>query len=372
MAEINLAHVRHNARVLQAQAGPAPLMGVVKADAYGHGAVRVAQVLREEGVRHFGVATVPEGIALREAGIEEAVLVFAAPLPHHLPAYAAHRLDVTVSSSSVADAVVAASREHGPIRAQLKVDTGLGRIGVPPGEAADVARRLRAAPDVTLAGIWTHFATAEEEGDAFAAEQLARFRTSLAPLADLLRENPDVHLHAASSGPLRTLRDSYTTFEPTLVRTGIGLYGLASEAAMVDAAGLRPVMRLLSHVTHLKTVEAGTTISYDRTWRASRPTRIATVGIGYADGYPRRLSNRGEVGLRGRRYGVAGLVCMDMLMVDLGDPAGPGADVRVGDAVVLFGAGGPSAFEVAERVGTIPYEICCGVAARVPRRYTDV
>ena len=370
MAEIDLAALRHNVCVLQRQAGEAPLMGVVKADAYGHGAVEVARALRAEGVRHFGVATVPEGVALREAGLGGPILVFAAPLPHHLPAYAQHGLDVTVPSREVAEAAIEAARQHGPLRVQLKVETGLGRIGVAPGEAADVARRLHAAaPSVTLAGIWTHFATAEEAGDPFAAEQLARFRAVLGDLADVRRANPDLRVHSASSGALWSFRASYTGLAPALVRPGIALYGLASEPETATFTDLRPVMRFVSRVTHLKTVEAGTTVSYDRTWRAARRSRIATVGAGYADGYPRRLSNRGEVGIGGRRYPVAGLVCMDMLMVDLGDPDGPGTDVRVGDEVVLFGAGGPSLFEVARWAETIPYEICCGIAARVPRWY---
>ncbi len=362
MAEVHLGHLRHNVRVLRARAGQAGLMGVVKADAYGHGAVPVARVLREEGVRHFAVATVPEGMALRRAGLDEPILVLSAPLPAYLPAYARHRLDVTVPSRAVAEAVAAAARQAGPLRAHVKVDTGMGRLGLPPEEAEAVVRLLEAAPGVTLAGLETHLATATDEADAFALEQLERFE----PLRKTLGEAFE-HVHVAHSGALFHLPQSLA-FDRALARVGIALYGLATAP---PRAGLRPLMRLSSRVVQVKTVAAGTTLSYRRTWRAARRSRIATVGAGYADGYPRLLSNRAEVGLRGRRYAVAGLVCMDMFMVNLGAPGGPGDAVGEGDEVVLFGAGGPTTFEVAQWAETITYEICCGISARVPRRYVD-
>jgi alanine racemase len=154
-----------------------------------------------------------------------------------------------------------------------------------------------------------------------------------------------------------------------LARTGIGLYG--ASANLTEWGGLRPVMRFVSRITHLKTVAPGTPISYEGTWTAPAPSRIATVGAGYADGYPRRLSNRASVGIGGHRYPVVGTVCMDMFMVDLGPPDGPGGAVVTGDEVVLFGEGGPAVYEVAAWSETIPYEICCRVSARVPRRYID-
>ena len=369
MAEINLNHLRHNVRLLQAQAGEAALMGVVKADAYGHGVLHVAETLREEGVRHFAVATVPEAVELREAGIEEPLLVLGAPLPHHLSAYERYRLAVTIASPSVADAVIEAARRGAALRVHLKIDTGMHRLGVPPEKAADVAGALHAASGVTLAGVWTHFATAEQVDDPFAGEQLACFRAALEAMADVLDACPDVQIHAAGSGALWSFQDSYTFAHLALVRPGIAFYGLAGEAGVASHIGLRPVMRLVSRVTHLQTLGAGATVSYGRTWQADRPSRIATLGIGYADGYPRQISNRGDVGIGGRRYPIVGLICMDMLMVNLGAPDGPGADVRIGDEAVLFGEGGPSLFEVAAWAGTVPYEVCCGVSARVPRRY---
>ncbi len=368
-AEVDLRAPRHNARRLRHLAGGGPPMAVVKADAYGHGAERVVQVLREEGVRHFAVARVPEALALRRAGLDAPILVFEAPLPAHLPAYAQYRLDVTVPSPAVAEAVAGTARAEGPMRAHVKIDTGMGRLGLAPAALPAVLRRLGKTPGVEVAGIWTHLATAgAPEGASFMQTQIERFHTALRRVENALEET-GACLHVANTGALLTQPNLLHPFHPALVRVGLGLYGLGPTEALAAEAGLRPVMRLTSRVTHLKTIGAGATVSYGRTWRAERPTRIATVGAGYADGYPRLLSNRAEVGIRGHRFRVAGTVCMDMLMVDLGPPdaSGPGRSVAVGDEVVLFGEGGPSAYEVASWAETIPYEICCAVSPRVPR-----
>ncbi|WP_456427733.1 alanine racemase [Rhodocaloribacter sp.] len=361
VAEIHLAHLRHNARLLMARAGDAEVMAVVKADAYGHGAVRVARALREEGVRHFAVATAAEAVRLREAGIDEAILVFSAPLPGRLPVYARYGLDVTVSSRAVAEAVVAAARTAGPLRVHVKVDTGMGRLGLTPSETPAVVRMLERAPGVTVAGLWTHFATVADD---FVTEQATRFEAVVRRLGGALP------VHTANSGALLSPPEHFSLTGASLVRMGVALYGIY-DGLSPHTDGFRPVMRLRSHVTHLKTVGPGTTISYDRTWTAPRRTRIATVGAGYADGYPRLLSNRAEVSLHGRRFPVVGVICMDMFMIDLGPPDGPAATVDLGDPVVLFGEGGPSASEVARWAQTITYEICTGIAPRVPRLYHD-
>ncbi len=361
VAEINLAHLRHNARRLMARAGDADVMGVVKADAYGHGAAPVARALREEGVRHFAVATAAEAVRLREAGIEGSILVFSAPLPEHLPAYVRYGLDVTVSSRAVAEAVIATARTVGPLHVHVKVDTGMGRLGLTPADTPAVVRMLERAPGVTVAGLWTHFATVSDD---YVTEQAARFEAVVRRLGGALP------VHTANSGALLSPPEHFSLTGTDLVRMGVALYGIYGPPE-TPTDDLRPVMRLRSCVTHLKTVGPGTTISYDRTWAAPRRTRIATVAAGYADGYPRLLSNRAEVGLRGRRFPVVGIICMDMFMVDLGPPDGPAATVEIGDPVVLFGEGGPSASEVAGWAQTITYEICSGIAARVPRVYKE-
>jgi len=361
-ATIRLDHLRHNVRTLQ-QTADAPLMGIVKADAYGHGAVRVARVLHEEGVRHLAVARIAEGIALREAGIEAPILILGAPLPHQLDVYARHDLAITVTSPVVADAVTTASCS--PLQVHVKVDTGMGRIGLSPDEAPRVVEQLHQAPGISLVGLWTHLATADADDVSFAHEQLDRFDAVRHQVSDLA-----ACVHVANSSALLTLPDRLATLSPALVRTGIMLYGLADRADFATALGVRPVMELTAQVTQVKTVSAGTTISYGRTWSAPRRTRIATLGVGYGDGYLRRASNRAEVSLHGHRVPIVGAVCMDMLMVDLGPP-GTGPAVEPGDRAILFGAEGPSAIEVADWAETIPYEVCCRIAERVPRRYVD-
>ena len=361
-ATVNLANLRHNVRFLQKQAGPAELMAVIKADAYGHGALPITRALRQEGLHRFAVANLPEAVALREAGIDDPVLVFAGPLPEYLPAYAEYDLDVTVSSTGAARIII---EQALPLRAHVKVDTGMSRLGIPPADAAGVVRRLSAAPHVTVAGLWTHFASADEEDLSFTQQQLDRFQRVVDRVGSAAK-----HAHVANSAGLLALPDQVTDFPAPLIRTGLALYGLAPRPGMPRAEALRPVMQFTSRITHLKTVPAGTPVSYGRTWEADRPTRLATVGAGYADGYRRLLSNRAEVGIAEGRYPVVGNVCMDMFMVDLGPPD-TAPDVEVGDDVVLFGQNGPAASEVAAWAETITYEICTGVGPRVPRQYVD-
>jgi alanine racemase len=365
-AEVSLEALRHNARRIIALAGEAEVMAAVKANAYGHGAVPVARTLVEAGVPRLAVANVLEGVALREAGIAAPILVMGAALAEALPLYAAHRLDVAVTSAEGAEAVEAAAQREGPLTVHVKVDTGMHRLGLEPGEAVPVLRALGDAPGVTVEGLWTHFANV---AGAFAAEQVARFDALVARLEGEGVAVPPV-LHLANTGGLLTTPSSVRGRQ--VVRAGGALYGLVSDRMLAGvAADLRPVMRLVSRVVQVKTVGPGETVSYGRTWRATEPTLVATVSAGYGDGVPRALSNRGRVGVGGRLYPVAGRVCMDMLMLDLGRPDGPGAAVRVGAEAVLFGPGGPSALDVADAAGTIAYVLTSGLTARVPRCTAD-
>lgn len=359
VAEVDVSTLRANFDVFRATG--AEVMAVVKADGYGHGAVRVARVLAAAGVRQFAVGTVPEGVELRRAGIEGRILILAAPLPEYLGRYVRHELDVTISSPGVAEAVREATGRSGGLRAHVKVDTGMGRIGVLPGKTEDVIRILDRAPGVELAGLWTHLATADEPELAYAHRQLERFHGVVRELGDAFET-----IHAANSAAALRLPESLA-FDRPVIRAGIGLYGYTALEGLAQEAGLKPVMRLTSRVTHVKWVEPGTTVSYGRRWRAERRTRIATVNAGYGDGYPRLATNRAEVGISGERYPVAGTVCMDMFMVDVGDRT----DVAEGDEVVLFGPDGPDAFDLAVCTETIPYEILTRITRRVPRAYVD-
>jgi alanine racemase len=361
VAHVDLGALRHNLAVLRDRAAGLDVMAVVKANAYGHGAVPVTRFLAGEGVSRFGVATLGEAVALREAGIGERILVFAAPVPAQLERYARHDLEVTVTSPEVAREVARIATAADPVRVHIKVDTGMGRIGLDPADVVDTVRLLERSEGVRIEGFWTHFATADEPDDTFAREQWTRFRRVLAELG-----GAPAPVHAANSGGLL---GNAVALDPGLVsgvRLGISLYGLYDPP---DRA-LRPAMSLVSRLTQVKTVPAGTPVSYGATWRAPRETRIGTVSAGYADGYRRALSNRSEVGVAGRRCPIAGRVCMDMIMVDLG-PGGEGPPAAVGDEVVLFGAGGPSAFELARWADTITYEIVCGITERVTRRYHE-
>ena len=371
VAHVDLGAIRHNLAAIRARAQGADVIGIVKADAYGHGAMQVADTLWDEGVRHFAVATVAEGIALRQGGIGGDVLVFAAPLPHQLPAYARHDLAATVSSLDVAEAIAASGLR---LRVQVKVDTGMHRIGIRPDEMRAVVGVLQQGGQAEIVGIWTHFATAdsaaaaEGPGAAFAQHQLRAFQEALAAAAAAGLGTCPIHL--ANSGALHFVPDAVR--ERAFVRAGGLLYGLPSSAELAESAlDLHPAMRLTTRVVHRQLVERGETVSYDRTWEAGRPTHIATLPIGYADGLPRALSNCGLVGIGGHLFPVAGRVCMDMTMLDLGAVGDAGEAVQVGDEAVVFGVGGPSAFEQAARSRLMAYVLTAGLTARVPRLYAD-
>ncbi len=359
-ARISLGALQRNARLVRQAAGEAELLAVVKADAYGHGAVPVAHALRAVGVRRFGVATLAEAHALRAGGIEEAILVFAAPLPEQAPAYRALGVEMNVASEEAAALAAGMAAPEAPLRVHVKVDTGMHRLGIAPERAAAVVRRLEAAPGVVIEGLWTHFADADADDLDFTRRQLERFDRVVREVGDAA-----AHLHTANSAALFRAPEALG-YPRALVRPGLALYGLTCWPDEARSRGLEPVMQFATRLTLVKTVAAGESVSYGRRWRAARPTRIGTLAAGYADGYPRALTGKSSVGVSERLRPVAGVVCMDMCMVDLGDaPAAPG------DEVVLWGPGGPSAAEVARWAGTIPYELTCGVSARVPRLYTS-
>lgn len=362
--EIDLGAIRHNVRVLRALVAPAEVLAVVKADAYAHGAVPVARAAVDAGATHLGVALVEEGVALRDAGIEVPILVLSEPPPEAAPEVVARGLTPIVYTDVGVEALAKAVAESGgpPLRVHLKIDTGMHRVGVACARATAFAGRVAEHPELDLAGVCTHFAVADEPDRADTARQLERFAAARAELAAAgLDPRP---VHAANSAAAIGFPDS--RFD--LVRIGIALYGIPPAPGVGEDLGLVPALSLRSRVAHVKRLPAGERVSYGLRYELPTDAGIATVPIGYADGVPRNLAATGaEVLVRGRRCRIAGTVTMDQLMVDVGD-----LPVEVGDVVTLIGADGPesvTAAEWAERLGTIGYEIVCGIGPRVPREY---
>lgn len=365
-AVVDLGAIRRNTAALRRLTGDAAqLMAIVKADGYGHGALPVARAALDGGATSLGVATVDEGVELRRGGCRQTILVLGPTLPSEAAALGEHSLEQMVADLDAAGAVSRAALGLGrTVGLHLKVDTGMGRVGVPPGEAVAVARRLVALPGVRLAGVMTHFADADEAGAGGAPAQLAAFRDVVASLRGA---GLDVGLvHAANSAGILALPDSHLD----LVRAGIALYGCHPSAETAPRLSLEPALTFRTRVAFLKAAPAGTTIGYGRTFTAPARMTVATLPVGYADGFSRGLSNRGAVLIGGRRAPIVGRVCMDMSMVDVS--AVPG--VRVGDAAVLYGPQGDecvSVTEVAGLLGTISYEVLCAIGKRVPRVYVE-
>jgi alanine racemase len=362
-AEIDSAAIAHNVETLARWSAPAALCVVVKADGYGHGAVETSKVALAAGATRLAVALAEEGAALREAGIDAPVLLLSEPPVSDAPVVVDQRLEPTVYTEEGIAALAAATSRHTPVPVHLKVDTGMFRVGCAPGDAVRLAKEIAADDRLRLASVWTHLAVADEPDDPFTAEQLARYRDVLTAIEGTGIEVPMRHA-ANSAGALAHPGSHFD-----MVRSGIAVYGIAPSAPLAGVVELRPAMRLVSTVSHLKVVPAGSAISYGRRYAVERPSHIATVPIGYADGARRALSaTGGEVLIGGRRRPIAGTVTMDQLMVDLGDDE----SVDVGDEVVLIGRQGAeeiTATEWADRLGTIGYEVVCGIGGRVPRRW---
>ena len=361
VATVDLDAIRRNARWLRGRCAPGTkLLAAVKADAYGHGAVPVARALERDGVGWFGVATADEAVQLRDGGVHGRLLAFG-PLRGEALARALDAdVDLTVCDEDDVAAAAAVACPDRPARVHLKVDTGMGRLGLPPERTVALADRIAAASTLRLEGVWTHLARADEPSHDATDRQLASFREALAAL-EAAGHHPPLR-HAANSAG--TIAHPGAHFD--LVRPGISLYGYPPGPELADAASeLEPALTLETPVVFVKRVAPGAAVSYGHRWRAPSETTIATVRIGYADGYPRALTNLGEVVVRGRRCRVVGTVCMDQTMVDVGE-----LEVAVGDRATLLGPAGPRADALAERIGTIPYELLTRLSARIQRRWT--
>ena len=343
---------------------PARLCAVVKANAYGHGAVPVAQAALAAGASWLAVALVDEGVELRAAGVQAPILVLSEPRPEEMARVVAEDLTAAVYTMAGVTALAEAARRWNSTAAvHLKVNTGMNRVGAQPADLLAFARAVDADPALDLAALWTHCAVADEPGHPFTDEQRARFLAAADELAGAGLRPPLLHAANSAGGILRE------DLRFDLVRAGIAVYGIDPSPELAGAIDLRPALSLHAHVTHVKRVAAGERVSYGLRHEFSHDATVATVPLGYADGVPRRLSGvGGEVLVGGRRRPIVGVVTMDQLMVDCGDDP-----VAVGDEVVLLGRQGDevvTANEWGERLGTIGYEVVCGIGARVPRVYT--
>jgi alanine racemase len=368
IAEIDLNALRSNFLQAKKAAGAGVgILAVVKADAYGHGFMDVATLLENEGVTAFGVAFLAEGIQLRKSGIDRPVLILGGVYPGQERKCVGYNLSTAVFSLDQARSLDAvAGRLYRKAKIHVKIDTGMGRLGITPAETRNFFEALRGMRNIELEGVISHFSSADEldsDGDAYSASQAAQFEQVVADCRAAGFEPRFVHIANSAALFTRTLPFC------NLARPGIVLYGALPSPDFAGRLDLKPVMRLMSRVAMLKQVEPGTSISYARRYTASEPRLIASVPVGYADGYPRSLTNRGEVIVRGCRAPVVGTVCMDWIMIDVTGVPG----VAVGDEVTLLGCDREGncigAEELAEKAGTIPYEIFCGISKRVPRVY---
>ena len=365
-AEIDLTAIRDNLRTLRERVGPqVKILGVVKADAYGHGAVEVSRTLEAAGIDMLGVALAEEGVELRSEGARAPILVMAPIRADDVAGALEFDLTPTVDGPATAAEVETRAAELDCTAAvHLKIDTGMNRLGVRAEDAADAAAAIGRMEHLALEGAYTHFACADREGDTTTGEQLARFRAALDGLRGVGTEPPLVH--AANSSALLTLPESHFA----MVRPGLALYGVHPCRA-AEGVPLRPALALVTRVACLKRVPTGEGVSYGHRWRAERESLLGVLPVGYGDGYPRALSDGGRVRAAGRLVPVVGTVCMDATMVDLTDvpEARPGLEVTLIEAE---SAGPIGAAAVAEVAGTIPYEILTGIGKRVPRVYRQV
>ena len=360
---VDLDAIGHNLHAIRAHVG-VPVMGIVKANAYGHGLVQVARHLQAQGVEQLGVAFVEEGVALRRAGITAPILVMGGIFGPQVALFLQHGLEITVSSLDKLRQVEATAQAMGrKATIHLKIDTGMERIGVHSYSAGPFIEAAAGSAWCSIKGIYSHLACADDPASPMTMLQLERFRDACAHFERIGAPMPLRHL--ANSGGVLHFPQTWLD----IVRPGIVLYGVLPDPASQPTIPLRQALSLVSRVVFFKVVRAGNPVSYGATWQSSVDTRIVTVPVGYGDGYPRALSSRGEVLLHGQRHPLVGRVCMDQFMVDIG----AAGEAHNEDEVVLIGHQGDAGITteaLAQRAGTIPYEILTGLNERIPREYT--
>ncbi|KUO50031.1 MAG: hypothetical protein APF76_06080 [Desulfitibacter sp. BRH_c19] len=365
-AEINLNNLAHNIRELRKRSMSKNFMAVVKADGYGHGAVPVAKISLNNGADNLGVATIQEGIELREAGIKVPILIFGWTPDEYAEYLPKYKLTQTVFSFTQAERLSSAVKKIGEqVDVHLKIDTGMNRLGFQINQKSkEEIKKIFSFNSINVLGIFTHFAEADNRASNYTINQYKNFKKFLLELESYGLKFPV--RHCANSAAII----DYPSTHMDMVRAGISIYGFYPDLIMKDMIKLKPVMRLLARIAHIKNISAGETVSYGRTFGAQQNRKIATIPVGYADGYNRLLSNKGKVIIGDSFAPVVGRVCMDQFMVDITHIE---ENIQPGDEVILFGENDNgiqvSVDEIADITGTINYEIVCMVNKRVPRVY---
>jgi alanine racemase len=363
VARIDLDALAHNVRAIRSLVGDRKICAAVKADAYGHGATVVTHVLSRAGVDLFGVAMTEEAVDLRRAGVSKPIILLTTVPPEDIGALLQHNVTACIAEESFAYELAKAAKNRGvTATAHVNVDTGMHRVGLDWRTAAATILRMNRLEGVELTGIFSHFACSDADDLSFSREQVARMKSVLAQLRRAGMDLPLVHM-ANSNGVLR-LPEAYFGG----VRPGLMLYGLFSRSDQSERVPLRPVLSMRTRIGHLQRLPEGEKVGYGHTYTTWRDSVLATLPLGYHDGFLRQFSNVGEVLVRGRRAAVVGRVCMDQTLLDVTDVPG----VEVGDEVVVYGAQGGATItveEMAARVDRIPYELTCSVGPRVRREF---
>lgn len=363
-AVIDTEALRFNYRELRKHiTGSTRVMAVVKANAYGHGALEAARVFERLGCEYFGVALLEEGAKLREGGIISPIIVLGGIYPNQIEEVFNFDLTPVVFDITTARLLNDAAKKTGVVKnIHIKIDTGMGRIGLLPGQVTAFFSEFKRLTNLRAEAVLSHFVESEAEDREYSKRQLDLFLKTVEEIK-ALGTTPDF-IDMANSAATADYKEAHLG----LIRPGIMLYGSYPSPRMKERIKLKPAMQLKTRVLHVKTVPEGATVSYGRRFTARRESVIATLPIGYADGLPRKLSNTGEVIIRGMRAPIAGTVCMDLTMADVTDIPG----VAPGDEVVIIGTQGAASItaeEMADKAGTISYEIFCGISSRVPRVY---
>jgi alanine racemase len=364
--EIDLNALRHNLLAIKKRIGSQiKILGVVKADAYGHGDYEVSRVLLNNGVEMLGIAILEEGIQLRDKGIKAPLLLLGGIFEEQIDMVIQYGLTPTVYDLKLAEVLSKRAYYFNTImKVHVYVDTGMGSIGVKHNKAVEFIKSLKEMKNLFIEGIYTHCSSSDEKDSAFTNLQIKRFRDVLDALDASEACIPLRHI--ANSGAILGYPEAYFN----MVRPGLSLYGLYPSEDVSRDIGLRPVMSFKTKVIHIKDMESGDVVGYGRTYRITKPTRVATLPLGYDDGYNRLLSNQGAVIIKSKKASIIGRVCMDQCFVDVTNIK----DVSVGDEVVLYGSQAQESIPIetiAKQLNTIPYEVTCSISKRVPRIYTN-